>query len=54
MAENPVKTLVFGAGCPDCGERQVTLPPALPAIADDFDWIVRDYDSFRREVGAHR
>ncbi|WP_020180063.1 hypothetical protein [Methylopila sp. M107] len=47
MAETPAKTLKFDAGCPDCGERLVTLPPALPVIPDDFDWIARDYDSFR-------
>ncbi|MHC2284112.1 hypothetical protein ACVME8_010782 [Bradyrhizobium diazoefficiens] len=48
MANNPAKTLVFDVGCPDCGERVVALPAALPAIPDDFDWIARDYDSFRR------
>lgn len=47
MAETPLKTLVFDAGCPDCGERVVALPPPLPTIPDDFDWIARDYDSFR-------
>jgi hypothetical protein len=48
MAENPQTTLTFNGGCPDCAERQVQLPPALPEVGDDFDWLVRDYDSFRR------
>jgi hypothetical protein len=26
----------------------VALPPALPVVGDDFDWLVRDFDSFRR------
>lgn len=47
MAETPVPQLTFGGGCPDCGERAVTLPGALPAPGDDFDWLVRDYDGFR-------
>jgi len=47
MAETPVPKLVFGVGCPDCGERTVTLPGALPIPGDDFDWLVRDYDGFR-------
>lgn len=48
MAENPQTTLTFVGRCPDCAERQVQLPPALPEVGDDFDWLVRDYDSFRR------
>ena len=48
MAENPQTTLTFVGRCPDCAERQVELPPALPEVGDDFDWLVRDYDSFRR------
>ncbi|MDD3581448.1 MAG: hypothetical protein PHW74_10545 [Desulfobacca sp.] len=48
MAENPKITLKFGGRCPDCAERRVELPPALPALGDDFDWLVRDYESFRR------
>ena len=48
MAENPQTTLTFIGRCPDCAERQVQLPPALPEVGDDFDWLVRDYDSFRR------
>lgn len=47
MAEEPTVTLSFPGGCPDCGDRQVTLPPALPTVGDDFDWRVRDYDGFR-------
>ena len=64
MAEAPSKTLIFetapeGAapGCADCAERRVNLPAPLPAIPDDFDWLVRDYDSFRlfmMEELAHR
>jgi hypothetical protein len=48
MAENPQITLAFGGRCPDCAERRVALPPALPVVGDDFDWLVRDFDSFRR------
>lgn len=47
MAELAEPTLVFGEGCPDCGERRATLPLPLPEVADDFDWRLRDYDSFR-------
>lgn len=47
MAELPVPQLVFRGGCPDCGEREVALPEHLPPLGDDFDWRVRDYDSFR-------
>ena len=64
MAQAPSKTLEFrprpeGAppGCDECGERRVNLPAALSAVADDFDWLVRDYDSFRlflMEELAHR
>ncbi|MGB3336098.1 MAG: hypothetical protein WBA73_02860 [Devosia sp.] len=48
MADTPIPELVFGAACPDCGTREIELPGPLPAIADDFDWIARDYDSYRR------
>lgn len=48
MAEEPESTLKYDGGCPDCGIREVTLPPSLPEVGDDFDWIVRDFDSFRR------
>jgi hypothetical protein len=47
MAEEPAVTLTFPGGCPDCGERRVVGPAALPAVGDDFDWRVRDYDGFR-------
>lgn len=48
MADLPETTLVFDGGCPDCGHREVALPPALPDVGDDFDWDVRDFDSLRR------
>jgi hypothetical protein len=57
MAQDPSVLLEFLNGCPDCGDRRVALPPALPSIADDFDWRARDYDSFRlflMEELAHR
>jgi hypothetical protein len=50
MAQNPAPKLVFDAGgdsCGDCGQRRVDLPRPLPTIGDDFDWLLRDYDSFR-------
>ena len=47
MAEEPSVKLTFPGGCPDCGDREVSLPAALPAVGDDFDWRVRDYDGFR-------
>lgn len=47
MAELAAPVLAFGTGCPDCGSRRAVLPLPLPAIADDFDWRARDYDSFR-------
>ena len=45
----PVLKFVAG-GCPDCGERGVTLPRPLPAVGDDFDWRARDYDGLRRSM----
>ncbi|HJY78830.1 MAG TPA: hypothetical protein VKE95_19465 [Burkholderiales bacterium] len=48
MAELSRATLEFGTNCRDCARREVKLPPALPEIGDDFDWLVRDYDGFRR------
>ncbi|MFZ5447958.1 MAG: hypothetical protein ACOZFS_04900 [Thermodesulfobacteriota bacterium] len=48
MAENPEITLEFGGRCPDCAERRVELPRPLPPVGDDFDWLVRDFDSFQR------
>ncbi len=47
MAELPSPVLVFDGGCPDCGERRAVLPLPIPGVEDDFDWRVRDYDSFR-------
>lgn len=47
MAETPQPQLEFAGACPDCGVREVELPRLLPAIGDDFDWRVRDYDGFR-------
>ncbi|MDY6943665.1 MAG: hypothetical protein SVU69_11730 [Pseudomonadota bacterium] len=46
MAKTPTAELSFTGQCPDCGERTVKLPDALPEVGDDFDWRVRDYDSF--------
>jgi len=48
MAENPKSILTFEGYCPDCAERRVEFPAPLPGLGDDFDWLVRDYDSFRR------
>jgi hypothetical protein len=48
VADLPAKQLSFTGGCPDCGVREVLLPPPLPDAGDDFDWKVRDYDGFRR------
>ena len=49
MADTPAVVLSFSDGrtCPDCGVRTVVLPEQIPAIGDDFDWLVRDYDGFR-------
>jgi hypothetical protein len=47
MAQTPQSVLTFDGGCPDCGQRMVVLPDALPPVGDDFDWLQRDYDSFR-------
>lgn len=47
MAELPEPVVVFDDGCPDCGERQAVLPLPIPGVDDDFDWLARDYDSFR-------
>jgi len=47
MAKAPVPVLSYAESCGDCGQRQVQLPGSLPAIGDDFDWLLRDYDGFR-------
>jgi hypothetical protein len=47
VAELPAPRLLFDGTCPDCGRRQIVLPRALPEVGDDFDWRVRDFDSFR-------
>jgi hypothetical protein len=47
MAADPDIRLQFDGRCPDCGRRSVDLPDLLPAIGDDFDWDLRDYDGFR-------
>ena len=47
MAELAAPELVFEGRCPDCGERRIELPEPLPPVGDDFDWLLRDYDSFR-------
>lgn len=48
MAELPRPHLHFDRSCRTCAVREVQLPPPLPHIGDDFDWLVRDYDGFRR------
>ena len=48
MADNPKTRLSFEGRCPDCAEFRIDLPPPLPVVGDDFDWMVRDFDSFRR------
>ena len=47
MAELPEPELYFDEGCPDCGERRISLPLAFPGARDDLDWLARDYDSIR-------
>lgn len=47
MAALPDPGLRFQPGCGDCGSREITLPEPLPALGDDFDWLLRDYDGFR-------
>jgi hypothetical protein len=47
MADSPIVKLAFAESCGDCGYREVTLPEKLPALGDDFDWLLRDYDGFR-------
>ncbi len=47
MAEAPQIKLKFDGTCPDCGIREVHLPPNPARVGDDFDWRARDYDGFR-------
>ena len=47
MANSPPVELHFRGTCPDCGVREVHLPAPLADVGDDFDWQVRDYNSFR-------
>ena len=47
MAELPRPTLRFDRGSPDPGHRSVELPVELPQVGDDFDWLQRDFDSYR-------
>ena len=47
VADAPEIKLHFRGACPDCGVREVHLPAPLADIGDDFDWQVRDYNSFR-------
>jgi hypothetical protein len=47
MADDPIVNLEYTEGCGDCGNRSVELPAPLPAVGDDFDWDVRDYDGYR-------
>ena len=47
MASDPLVRLSFDGVCPDCGQRRGDTPDALPAVGDDFDWDLRDYDGFR-------
>ncbi|PTX56109.1 hypothetical protein C8N43_0760 [Litoreibacter ponti] len=47
MAELAPAKLIFDGTCPDCGTREQILPLPLPGVEDDFDWKVRDYDSFK-------
>lgn len=48
MAQTPTPELNYHSQCPDCAVREVQLPRSLPDVGDDFDWLLRDYDSFRR------
>ncbi|MFL6621169.1 MAG: hypothetical protein ACJ8J7_03585 [Sulfurifustaceae bacterium] len=48
MAELPRPELRFEDSCRQCARRDVALPQPLPEIGDDFDWMVRDFEGFRR------
>ena len=47
MAELEPPVLSFPKGCPDPGQREVKLPVPLPDIGIDFNWDIRDFESFR-------
>ncbi|MEK6210036.1 MAG: hypothetical protein AABM64_06640 [Pseudomonadota bacterium] len=47
MADLAAPTLQFDSSC-ECARREVALPRTLPAIGDDFDWMVRDFEGFTR------
>src|ERR1700749_1325540 len=57
VADKPEPTLEWGGGCPDCAQRKVDPQDPLPAVGDDFDWQIRDFDGFRafmlQELMAH-
>jgi hypothetical protein len=46
VAELPPPTLSFPGIPPDVGQRLAHPPDPLPPVGDDFDWQLRDYDSF--------
>src|SRR5215813_7369074 len=48
MAELPPPVLTFADSCRQCAVREVALPAPLPPLADEFDWLVRDFEGFRR------
>ncbi len=50
MKNDATTHIEYGAGCPDCATREVGLPQVLPAVGDDFDWDLRDFDGFRLRV----
>ena len=39
--------LTYQDSCGDCGRREIRLPEPLPVHGNDFDWLLRDYDSYR-------
>jgi hypothetical protein len=48
MADLARAVLRFDRSCRACARREIALPAELPAVGDDFDWQVRDYEGFRR------
>lgn len=48
MAELPRPVLEFQDSCRQCARREVVIPGPLPEIGDDFDWLTRDFEGFRR------